>query len=54
MQDEIKTLEKRKFDIGKNNESKIVYNKKTVTLSEAQDGLDNEISTLRKKLAELK
>ena len=53
LQDEIKTLEKRKFDIGDNKESKIVYNGKTVKLSEAQAGLDDEISILRKKLAEL-
>ena len=54
LQDQIKTLESRKFDIGKNKESKIVYNGKTVKLSEVQDGLDNEISRLKKELAELK
>ena len=54
LQDQIKTLESRKFDIGKNKESKIVYNGETVKLSEVQDGLDNEISRLKKELAELK
>ena len=54
LQDQIKTLESRKFDIGKSKESKIVYNGKTVKLSEVQDGLDNEISRLKKELAELK
>lgn len=54
LQDQIKTLENRKFDIGKNKESKIVYNGQTVKLSEVQDGLDNEISRLKKELAELK
>ena len=54
LQDEIKTLESRKFDIGKNKESKIVYNGSTVKLSEVQDSLDNEISRLKKELAELK
>ena len=54
LQDEIKTLEQRKFDIGKNKESKIVYNGSTVKLSEVQDNLDNEISRLKKELAELK
>ena len=54
LQDEIKTLENRKFDIGKNKESKIVYNGQTVKLSEVQDSLDNEISRLKKELAELK
>ena len=54
MQNEIKTLESRKFDIGKNKESKIVYNGQTVKLSEVQDSLDNEISRLKKELAELK
>ena len=54
LQDQIKTLENRKFDIGKNKESKIVYNGETVKLSEVQDGLDNEISRLKKELAELK
>lgn len=54
LQDEIKTLENRKFDIGKNKESKIVYNGSTVKLSEVQDSLDNEISRLRKELANLK
>ena len=53
LQKKIDTIEKRKFDIGKSEESKIVYNEKTVSLSEAQKGLDNEISILRKKLAEL-
>ena len=54
LQDQIKTLESRKFDIGKNKESKIVYNGSTVKLSEVQDSLDNEISRLKKELAELK
>lgn len=54
LQDQIKTLENRKFDIGKNKESKIVYNGQTVKLSEVQDGLDNEISRLKKELANLK
>ena len=54
LQDQIKTLENRKFDIGKNKESKIVYNGETVKLSEVQDSLDNEISRLKKELAELK
>ena len=54
LQDQIKTLESRKFDIGKSKESKIVYNGKTVKLSEVQDSLDNEISRLKKELAELK
>ena len=54
LQDEIKTLEKRKFDIGDNKESKIVYNGKTVKLSEVQNSLDDEISRLKKELAELK
>ncbi len=54
LQDQIKTLENRKFDIGKNKESKIVYNGSTVKLSEVQDSLDNEISRLKKELAELK
>ena len=54
MQDEIKTLEKRKFDIGDNKESKIVYNGKTVKLSEVQNSLDDEISRLKKELAELR
>lgn len=54
LQDQIKTLESRKFDIGKSKESKIVYNGKTVKLSEAQDGLDNEISRLKKELANIK
>ena len=54
LQDQIKTLESRKFDIGKSKESKIVYNGKTVKLSEVQDGLDNEISRLKKELANLK
>ena len=54
LQDQIKTLENRKFEIGKNKESKIVYNGQTVKLSEVQDGLDNEISRLKKELAELK
>ena len=54
LQDQIKTLESRKFDIGKSKESKIVYNGQTVKLSEVQDGLDNEISRLKKELAELK
>lgn len=54
LQDQIKTLENRKFDIGKNKESKIVYNGQTVKLSEVQDSLDNEISRLKKELAELK
>lgn len=54
LQDQIKTLESRKFDIGKSKESKIVYNGSTVKLSEVQDGLDNEISRLKKELAELK
>ena len=53
LQDEIKTLEKRKFDIGDNKESKIVYNGKTVKLSEAQAGLDDEISILKNKLLKL-
>ena len=53
LQDQIKTLESRKFDIGKSKESKIVYNGSTVKLSEVQDGLDNEISRLKKELAEL-
>ena len=48
LQDQIKTLESRKFDIGKNKESKIVYNGSTVKLSEVQDSLDNEISRLKK------
>ena len=50
----IETLENRKFEIGKNKEGKIVYNGQTVKLSEVQDGLDNEISRLKKELAELK
>ena len=54
LQDEIKTLEKRKFDIGDNKESKIVYNGKTVKLSEVQNSLDDEISRLKKELAELR
>ena len=54
LQDQIKTLENRKFEIGKNKESKIVYNGSTVKLSEVQDSLDNEISRLKKELAELK
>ncbi len=54
LQDQIKTLENRKFDIGKNKENKIVYNGSTVKLSEVQDGLDNEISRLKKELAELR
>ena len=54
LQDQIKTLESRKFDIGKSKESKIVYNGRTVKLSEVQDNLDNEISRLKKELAELK
>jgi hypothetical protein len=54
LQDQIKTLESRKFDIGKNKESKIVYNGQKVKLSEVQDGLDNEISRLKKELANLK
>ena len=54
LQDQIKTLESRKFDIGKNKESKIVYNGSTVKLSEVQDSLDNEISRLKKELAELR
>ena len=54
LQDQIKTLESRKFDIGKSKESKIVYNGSTVKLSEVQDGLDNEISRLKKELANLK
>ena len=54
LQDQIKTLENRKFEIGKNKESKIVYNGSTVKLSEVQDSLDNEISRLIKELAELK
>ena len=54
LQDQIKTLESRKFDIGKSKESKIVYNGQTVKLSEVQDSLDNEISRLKKELAELK
>ena len=54
LQDQIKTLENRKFDIGKNKESKIVYNGSTVKLSEVQDSLDNEISRFKKELAELK
>ena len=53
LQNKIKTLEKRKFEIGKNRESEIVYNRKTVTLSEAQAGLDDEISRFKKELAEL-
>jgi hypothetical protein len=54
LQDQIKTLESRKFDIGKSKESKIVYNGQKVKLSEVQDGLDNEISRLKKELANLK
>ena len=54
LEDKIATLESRKFDIGKNRESEIVYNRKTVKLSEAQAGLDDEISRLKKELAELK
>ena len=54
LEDKIATLEKRKFEIGKNKESKIVYNKKTVKLSEAQAGLDDEISMLKKELADIK
>ena len=54
LQDQIKTLESRKFDIGKIKESKIVYNGSKVKLSEVQDGLDNEIFRLKKELAELK
>lgn len=54
LQEQIKTLESRKFDIGKSKESKIVYNGSTVKLSEVQDSLDNEISMLKKELAELK
>ena len=54
LQEQIETLESRKFDIGKSKESKIVYNGKTVKLSEVQDGLDNEISRLKKELANLK
>lgn len=49
LQDQIKTLENRKFDIGK-----IVYNGSTVKLSKVQDSLDNEISRLKKELAELR
>ena len=54
LQDQIKTLENRKFEIGKNKEGKIVYNGQAVKLSEVQDGLDNEISRLKKELANLK
>ena len=53
LEDKIATLEKRKFEIGKNRESKIVYNKKTVKLSEAQAGLDDEISILKNKLLKI-
>ena len=48
LEDKIATLEKRKFDIGDNKESKIVYNGKTVKLSEVQNSLDDEISRLKK------
>ena len=54
LQNKIDTLEKRKFEIGKNKESEIVYNRKTVKLSEAQAGLDDEISMLKKELADIK
>ena len=50
----IETLENRKFEIGKNKEGKIVYNGQTVKLSEVQDDLDNEISRLKKELANIK
>ena len=36
-----------------NKESKIVYNGKTVKLSEAQAGLDDEISILKNKLLKI-
>ena len=52
LEDKIATLEKRKFEIGKNKESKIIYDGKKVKLSEAQAGLDDEISRLKKELAE--
>jgi hypothetical protein len=50
----IETLDKYKRDIGDNKEKEIWYDSKLLKISEVQDSLDNEISRLKKELAELK
>ena len=50
----IETLEKYKLKIGESREKEIWYDSELLKISEAQDGLDNEISRLKKELANLK
>ena len=54
LEDKIATLEKASRDIGKSRESKIFYESEKLKIPEAQKKINDEISILRKKLAELK
>ena len=50
----IETLDKYKREIGGSKEKEIWYDSKLLKISEVQDSIDNEISRLKKELAELK
>ena len=50
----IETLEKTSIDIGKGNKDEIFYDSEELEIPEAQKKINDEISILRKKLAELK
>ena len=54
IENKIETLEKTSIDIGKGNKDEIFYDSEELEIPEAQKKINDEISILRKKLAELK